>query len=450
MFAFYDFETTGTDPAFDQPLQFAAILTDDDLDEVERVNLRCRLSPLVLPSPMALAITGVTPDVLNDDQLPSLFEFTQQLSGLIDSWGPATWIGYNTIKFDEEVLRQALYQNLHPSIYRTQLDGNDRMDLMKLIYAVRVLRPDVLEWPLNPSGQISYKLDQLAPANGFANHDAHDALGDVEATIHIAELIRKGTPDVWAEALRNRSKQQNNDLLETGKPLRLVERFGGGEPVSYIGAFAGRNPQNLNQVGFLDLEAADPHELADAGDDVIASAVEATPKLIRTVTVNKYPCLFADPQVTAEITDRATALADMSELHDRVGAALAGRFADQEQPEHVEKLIYAGFPSAADTKLLREFQSADWGRRHELLSGFEDVRLQQLGRRIVFANQPDQLSEQERNTMRLAVQERWNAEDAPWTTFAKVDEGLAEVRQQGLLDEDSIAAMVAFYDLLRG
>ncbi|UWR14613.1 exonuclease domain-containing protein [Sulfitobacter sp. M368] len=149
MFVFYDFETTGTEPAFDQPLQFAAILTDDDLDEVERVNLRCRLSPLVLPSPMALAITGVTPDVLIDDQLPSLFEFTQQLSDLIDRWGPATWIGYNTIHFDEEVLRQAFYQNLHPSIYRTQLDGNDRVDLMKLIYAVRVLQPDFLEWPMD-------------------------------------------------------------------------------------------------------------------------------------------------------------------------------------------------------------------------------------------------------------------------------------------------------------
>ncbi|UWR14612.1 hypothetical protein [Sulfitobacter sp. M368] len=155
----------------------------------------------------------------------------------------------------------------------------------------------------------------------------------------MAELIRKGAPDVWAEALRNRSKQQNSELLETGQPLRMVERFGGGEPASYIGAFAGRNPQNPNQVGFLDLEAVDPRELVDAGDDVIASAVEATPKLIRTVTVNKYPSLFANPTVTEDIAARATALADMSELHDRVGAALAGRFADREQPEHVEKLI---------------------------------------------------------------------------------------------------------------
>ena len=35
MFAFYDFETTGISPAFDQPLQFAAILVDDEFQEIE-------------------------------------------------------------------------------------------------------------------------------------------------------------------------------------------------------------------------------------------------------------------------------------------------------------------------------------------------------------------------------------------------------------------------------
>ncbi|WP_412174813.1 exonuclease domain-containing protein [Albidovulum marisflavi] len=44
---FYDLETTGTSPAFDQPLQFTAIKTDDDFNEIERVNLRCRPARLL-------------------------------------------------------------------------------------------------------------------------------------------------------------------------------------------------------------------------------------------------------------------------------------------------------------------------------------------------------------------------------------------------------------------
>jgi exodeoxyribonuclease I len=56
-FAFYDLETTGLSPAFDQPLQFAAILTDDEFREIERVNLRCRIAPHIIPSPWVLIFT---------------------------------------------------------------------------------------------------------------------------------------------------------------------------------------------------------------------------------------------------------------------------------------------------------------------------------------------------------------------------------------------------------
>ena len=136
MFAFYDFETTGTCPAFDQPLQFAAILTDDHFNEVERIDFRCRLAPHILPAPWALAVTGVTPEMLVDPALPLWFEFTTQISDVIGRWAPATWTGYNTIAFDEEFLRQSFYQNLHPNLYQTQFNGNGRLDLMvsRVIY----------------------------------------------------------------------------------------------------------------------------------------------------------------------------------------------------------------------------------------------------------------------------------------------------------------------------
>ena len=48
-FVFYDLETTGISPAYDQPMQFAAIRTDLNLNEIERVEFRCRLAPHILP-----------------------------------------------------------------------------------------------------------------------------------------------------------------------------------------------------------------------------------------------------------------------------------------------------------------------------------------------------------------------------------------------------------------
>jgi exodeoxyribonuclease-1 len=65
-FVFYDTETTGTDTTFDQVLQFATVLTDANLNELDRFETRCRLLPHVIPAPSALLATRVTPAMLTD------------------------------------------------------------------------------------------------------------------------------------------------------------------------------------------------------------------------------------------------------------------------------------------------------------------------------------------------------------------------------------------------
>ncbi|WP_306142626.1 exonuclease domain-containing protein [Roseibium sp. MMSF_3412] len=449
-FAFYDFETTGTSPAFDQPTQFAAILTNDDLEPLKRIDVRCRLSPHILPAPWALAVTGVTPDILTNPNLPTWFEFVQTLSALINQWGPATWTGYNNITFDEEVLRQSLYQNLHPSSYLTQMGGNDRLDVMKLVYATWNLEPDALVWPTDDSGRQSFKLDQMAPANGFAHHDAHNALGDVEATIYIASLIRDRAPDVWEQSLRNRSKQKVSELLQSGHPLRLIERFGATPPRSYIGAYAGSSTSNPNSVGFLDLDQVDPSELLLADDDVIVKAVDRTPKLVRTVAVNKVPNLFEMDQIDPVITNRAMRLAEMTDLRERIGNAIAARFANREAPVHVEEQIYAEFYSSTDQRLLKHFQTTSWEERVDVLTRLNDQRARQLGRRLIFLNRPDLLDAAMVKSMAVAIRDRWETlDDVPWTTFSEVEKQLFEIEEAGAMTTEEVGRLRAYFDNLR-
>ena len=69
-YVFYDTETTDVSTAFAQILQFAAIKTDDDLNEIERFEIRCRLLPHIIPSPKALLVTGISPETLTDPALP--------------------------------------------------------------------------------------------------------------------------------------------------------------------------------------------------------------------------------------------------------------------------------------------------------------------------------------------------------------------------------------------
>lgn len=449
MFAFYDFETTGISPAFDQPLQFAAILVDEDLREVDRRNLRSRLEPHILPTPMALAVTGVTPEVLLDTTLDTWFEFSRKIAQTITDWAPATWVGYNSIGFDENVMRQMFYQNLQPDLYLTQTGGNNRLDVLQMIYAARELAPEALEWPTDDMGRTTFKLDRLAPANGFTEHHAHDALGDVRATIHILSLLRARAPMVYESCLRNRDKNSVISVLEQGLPMRLILRFGAAPPRSYFGVFAGRNPDNPNALAFLDLETCNPADLFDADDATLDHAVSGTPKLIRTIAANQVPNLFSVEDPSPQWSAAASVVAARPDFRSRIGAALARRFTDREEPEHVEERIYSGFYTGEDKRILREFLSSGWERRAEIIETLADERLKQMGRRIIYSNAPQLMPDKYLRGAADQIRTRWLTNDpkAPWTTQAMIDEQLAIIVQSELMQSAAVSSLRDFYAL---
>ncbi|MET4129931.1 exonuclease domain-containing protein [Roseovarius sp. MBR-6] len=448
-FVFYDLETTGISPAFDQPLQFAAIRTDDSFVEIERVNLRCRIAPHIIPSPQALIVTGVTPEQLLDPELPSLFEFTQTIMDLTERWAPATWAGFNTIRFDEEVLRQAFYQNLQPNIYATQFNGNNRLDILTAVYAVWCRNPGLMQWPTDDTGRSSFKLDRLAPANGFNAHNAHDALGDVEATIHIARLIASGDPALWSAILRNRDKQNVMATLETFRPVELVLRFGGGPPRAYVGCFCGTANGNPTQAAFFDLQAGDPEALMQADDAALFQAVDGTPQIIRSIATNKVPSLFPIATPDPDHLRKAALIAANPAFRARVGQAMAARYVEDPaaSPPPVEKQIYGGFYAKADRDLLAEFQRADWPRRRRIVDLLADVRLRQLGRRLIAFHAPEIMTTDEAEQFEAFLRERWNAPDLPeteWTTIASATHAIAELRTRPGADKRTLHEIAAF------
>ena len=448
-FAFYDLETTGISPAFDQPLQFAAILTDAEFREIERVNLRCRIAPHIIPSPWALAVTGLRPAQLVDPSLPSLFEFTQDIAALIERWSPATWTGFNSIHFDEEMLRQAFYQNLQPNIFATQVNGNTRLDVLTSLYAVWYRQPDLLKWPVDETGRVRFKLDRLAPLNGFVAHNAHDALGDVEATIHLARLIAQRAPDLWVEILSNRDKAAVQTRLASFQPLALVERFGGGPPRATIGCYCGTSASNANQAAFFDLDAADPADLLAADDAVLFAAVDASPKIIRSLATNKSPALLALATPSGEHIRRAEIIANTPEFRARVTQALAARFPkDPAAPTPpVEKQIFGGFYSNADKALLVEFQRASWPHRQEIVASFSDLRLRQLGRRLVAFYSPQLMTAEELALFKSYLRDKWSAPDVPeteWMTLQKAEAALGDLRAAGAAEPRELDAIGSF------
>ena len=67
-FYWHDYETFGVDPQRDRPSQFAGIRTDAELNIIgEPLVIYCRLTPDYLPAPGACLVTGITPDVVNQE-----------------------------------------------------------------------------------------------------------------------------------------------------------------------------------------------------------------------------------------------------------------------------------------------------------------------------------------------------------------------------------------------
>ncbi|MCC5968265.1 MAG: exodeoxyribonuclease I, partial [Natronohydrobacter sp.] len=231
--------------------------------------------------------------------------------------------------------------------------------------------------------------------------------------------------------------------------MALVERFGGGLPRATVGCFCGTSPSNPNQAAFFALDAADPADLLVADDAALFAAVDATPKVIRSVTVNKSPALLSVPAPSAEQLRRAEAIANAPEFRTRVGQALAARFPeDPATPAPlVEKQIYSGFYSHADKALLVEFQSADWPQRQEIVAILTDPRLRQLGRRLVAFYAPKLLSAEESTQYRSWLQGRWSAAASPeaeWMTVDKARRAIAEISADNRTDP-SLIEIIATY-----
>lgn len=397
-FIFYDAETTGTDTTFDQILQFAAILTDADLNELDRFETRCRLLPHVIPAPGALLATRVTPAMLTDLSLPSHYEMMLQIAQKLREWSPAIFIGHNTLSFDEPLLRQAFYQTLQP-VYLTNTNGNQRADLLRLAQATAALAPNAMAVPISAKGKPTLRLDTLAPANGFAHENAHDALADVEATIYMARLIRDRSPAVWNSLMPLVDKGTVTAALTSGEPKGLVE-YHMGVPSLRAVVGCGHHPKNPTMQAVFDLRR-DPAEVLSLSEEDLVEETKGPNRALRIVYVNKMPALVGLGLVgdlqgaiglpTAEVVRRAAVLSADGQFAARVGVVMQQRYPPFESAQVVEGRMYEGFPSHGDEARMQAFHAAGWDTRAEIAETMEGDRYRELARRIVFYGQPDVL-----------------------------------------------------------
>ena len=427
-FVFYDTETTGTNTAFDQILQFGAIRTDDQLRELERFEIRCRVLPYIVASPGAMRVTGVTVEQLTDPALCSHFEMVRAIRGKLNTWSPAIFVGHNSLGFDEHLLRQAFYKTLH-SPYLTSTNGNCRTDNLRMVQAVALCMPNALAIPINERGRQSFKLDQLAPANGFAHEDAHDAMADVEATIYMSRLIAERTPLLWANFTRFAQKVAVVNYV-LGEEVFALTDFYYGQPYSWLVTAVGLNPQNGAEVLVFDL-SSDPQDLMRLTDDELASRLTIRPRAIRGLRANAAPIIHSYGEAPNSLRDAAPNLAALCRrasvikadagFRERLTTAYLAIREEYKPSVHVEEQIYDRFIDGSNQALLDRFQAVDWSERLSVLAELTDERLRVLGRRLIYCEASYLMQDSVCHDYEVAIARRLTANEGavPWLTLSR-------------------------------
>ena len=286
-YVFYDFETSGKDRYFDQPIQIAAQLVDEQFNVLDEINEKCKLKDGIVPNPEALLINKVDIDTLENGQ--SFFEMTDKVYKTFSKWSPAIFFGYNSIFFDEVVLRQSLYQSMY-NPYLTNTNNNRRSDIFYIVLGLDKLKPGLIKKGFNPKTEKeSYKLEHLAIANNLEQETAHDALSDVIATRELAKLISKCDSEFWNHCINLSDIKYFREYIQNDDVFLIAPNFPSQEYVT--ASFLTVNPYRDKEIALFDLKN-NPCEYMELKTSQIVSLMQGKSKILKTLELNKSPIVL--------------------------------------------------------------------------------------------------------------------------------------------------------------
>jgi exodeoxyribonuclease-1 len=450
-FIFYDTETSDRDPFFGQIFQLAAIHTDENFATIDEFDIRSKRLPHILPSPGALLVNGLDPHQLDQAHFTN-YEFAGQIRKKLIDWSPAIVSGYNIFGFDEKYLRSLFYQNLYPP-YISQTNGNSRIDILPLVQAAEHLYPGAIVYLLNAKGRTSKKLEDIAPANGFENHNAHDALGDVEATIFVAELIKTKAPILWKAALdaKNRHKAR---MRANRTPVFFIHDRNYGHPITFPAAIIG-SIHNGRDLLVADLR----FDLPAQSEISIDKLFNGPTRLCRTIKLAEAPLLFSSEEFysmphtykwdEASINEKIELWSSLKEKI-KITELYSERLIPFEKAEYPEAAIYEDFDAFnRDAETMHSFHEANPTEKLELVNCFSDPRFKTFARRIIYDNHYEVLGEEDCSKFSNAILHRLNEDsEVPWITTSKALEEadkLLEERPERQPELEKIKAFLVSY-----
>lgn len=420
----HDYETWGANPSVDRPSQFAGLRTNWALEVIDEPKVwYCKPTIDVLPHPEAVLVTGITPDIAEREGLAEP-EFIARIHEQMSVPGTCS-LGYNSLRFDDEVTRFTLYRNFYDPYAREWQHGNSRWDIIDMVRTCYALKPHVLEWP-ELEGWVSFKLELLTAANGLAHTKAHDALSDVEATIALAKRIKDHEPAFFEHMASLRDKRVVSQLInvrERRPLLHVSSKYSSEQGCCTLVAPIAHHPANKNAVIVFDL-TQDPSALAALTVDDIAKRIftrtEDLPEGIeriglKAVHLNKSPVLLTPKLVDAELQSRFGLDKALCERHWQklltlnIEQKIQQVFAANtfEPKADAEQQLYEGFASPRDKHTMNQIRESSLAVLSEQNFAFEDKRFTELLLRFKGRFCPEALKPPELQAWQEICERRW-------------------------------------------
>ncbi|TXG75997.1 exodeoxyribonuclease I [Patescibacteria group bacterium] len=412
-FYFYDLETSGINPRSARIMQFAGQRTDMNLNPIgEPHNLLIKMTDDVLPEPDAILITGITPqqtvsEGITEEAFLQVFFEEVATPGTI-------FVGFNTIRFDDEFMRYLMWRNYHDPYEWQWKNNRSRWDLLDVVRMTRALRPDGIKWPFAPDGKPTNRLELLTALNGLEHSHAHDALSDVYATIAVARLISETHPKLFSYLLGMRDKRQVAALVEQNKPFVYSSgKYANEWEKTTVAVRLGDNPKKQGALVY-DLRH-DPTEFLKLSPSDLAkrwqwTKDEEAPKRlpIKTLQYNRCPAIapltVLDESSKRRLNIHDDKIAKHLQLIQKDKKFLDNVYATLEQMNKQQQTSFLSDQRDVDSQLYDGFVP-DADRRHyssihatvpDEKPAFQDERLNALWPLYKARNFPSKLSDEER------------------------------------------------------
>ena len=418
--AIWDIESSSASTDFGSIIEIGGILLDQNFKEKDRFNLRCRLPEGEIPQAMALIVNKTSVDLLTKANL-SHYQMLNEVEKIFKKWSPAIFLGWSNIGFDDEMIRKEFFRGIRYP-YLTNSAPNKRHDGLNIARGAYAIDSSVLKTEINKKGNAVMKLESLARNNGFESSGAHSAIFDAELTTKILGLIKKKQPQTWDAFLKTGSRSDTEIIIKKENIITLNEYFYG---KSRLYLCAPLHPNACIHPIYkwgqaVDLRV-DVKPLLNLSISDLKVEMKKTPKFLRTIRSNKAPIILdasygmkvepynaIDP---ALIKERAKLVKNNEEFAQNILNALREIAEEKQQTATQEDItaeesIYTKFTSQKDTLLFTKWHEASWKDKLILLDKFEDKRLVDFGKKIIYQESPETLPESMFKKIKRKIAER--------------------------------------------